>query len=393
MKLNEEKINEQYGEYLIVNRRLFHQEPELSLKEYKTSEKIRKELDKYGIKWRVCGHETGTLAVIEGKKPGRTILLRGDIDALPITEIPDTSFKSMHDGVMHACGHDCHISMLLTAARIINDRKDELCGKVVLAFQYAEELAKGARGMVADQALSDVDGAFAIHVWSDVESKKIACSSGPMMASTNVFKIKVKGKGGHGSAPNECVDALQIGCRIAGNLQHITSEEVSPFVPTVVTVGHIESGTVFNAIADNAFLEGSLRCYDNKVRAKIIERIKTIALSTAQAFGATAEFEDVSGMQTPVVINDSDMVKIINNAAKKDFGEDSLAPEIRVMGSEDFAYFMEKVPGALAFLGVRNEDCNAVWPQHNPNYTVDENALIRGAILYAQTAFDHNEQA
>ena len=199
--MNVQEVAAQYGEYLIEKRRYFHQHPEVSTKEYHTSKAIKEALDEIGVSWRPCGLETGVLVTIQGAKPGKTILLRGDMDALTVQETTGAPYASKNEGIMHACGHDCHIAMLLTATRILHDMKEELCGTVKLAFQPAEEVALGAKSMVEQGALDGVDACFAIHVWTDVKSGMVSLEAGPRMASADEFHITVKGKGCHDAQP------------------------------------------------------------------------------------------------------------------------------------------------------------------------------------------------
>ena len=259
MKIQE--VASKYEKYQVEMRRYFHQYPEVSGKEYETSKKIKEELDKIGVPWVDCGLETGVLATIKGSKPGKTILLRADIDALSVQETTGAEYASKNEGVMHACGHDCHISMLLTAAHILNDMKDDLCGTVKLAFQPAEEAAIGAKAMIADGALKGVDAAFGIHIWSDVPAGHVSCSEGPRMASADLFKIDIKGKGCHGAAPHQGVDAAVVTASVINNLQAMASRQTAPVDPIVVTVGLVEAGTRWNVVAENAHMEGTTRCF------------------------------------------------------------------------------------------------------------------------------------
>ena len=375
-----------YNGYQVEMRRWFHQHPEESTKEFKTTERIRAELDRAGIAWRQCGLPTGTLARIEGKYPGRTILLRGDIDALSVQEETGLPFASEVPGLMHACGHDCHISMLLTAAMMVNDIKDQLNGTVVFAFQPAEELGCGAHSMVDDGALDGVDACFGMHVWSDYPAGTVASRKGPMMASGDQFKIHVKGKATHGAQPQLGADALLMGAAIAQNLQSIVSREIYPGETAVVTVGKFHAGTRFNVVAGTAELEGTTRTFSPAIRDSFAERITRIAQNTAQAMRGSAEVE--YNCLVPVTINDAHMVDVVNGAVTKIFGEKGPVESELQMGGEDFAYFQQKVPGAMVLLGVRNEACGAVWPQHHGCYTVDESVLVKGAALHVQTALD-----
>ena len=381
-----EALTQKYNDYLISLRRWFHAHPEVSEKEYETSKRIKEELDKLGISWRPCGLETGVLATIKGAKPGKTILLRGDIDGLTVQEETGYEFASCNPGVMHACGHDCHISMLLTAAAMLNDIKDELHGTVLLAFQPAEEVATGAKSMIEQGCLDGVDAAFGMHVWSDFEAGKISVRTGATMASGDRFDIDVIGKGGHGAAPHQCVDAAVISAAIVQNLQTGVSREINPVDTAVITVGTINAGTRWNVVAGSAHLSGTTRCFNRDVRAFFPKFIERVATQTARAMRGDAKVS-----YTPLVpptINDAALAEEVRGAAVKVFGKDCFADYPVTMGGEDFAYYQEKVPGVMILLGIRNEACDAVYAQHSGHYKVDESALIKGALLHIQVAYD-----
>ena len=386
--MNYEEVAKNYNEYQVTMRRYFHENPEISTKEYNTSKVVKDELTKMGVEWVPCGLETGVLATIKGAKPGKTILLRGDMDALSVTEESGVEYESRNKGVMHACGHDCHISMMLTAAKILNDHKDELCGTVKLAFQPAEEVAMGAKSMVENGAMDGVDGCFAIHVWSDVESGHISCDAGPRMAAAYQYAINVKGKGGHGAAPHQCVDAAVVTSAIVSDLQTIVSREIDPMDPAVVTVGVINVGERWNVVPEKGRIEGTMRCFSDYLWENLPKMVDRIAENAAKAFRAEVTTEYVR--LVPPTNNNPVMADVAKNAAKKIMGEDAPVALPATMGGEDFAFFMEKAPGAVALLGVRNEECGAIWPQHSSHYRVDENALVKGAMLYVQTAMDFN---
>ena len=330
---------------------------------------------------------TGTLATIKGARPGRTILLRGDIDGLEVTEKTGLEYASKNEGFMHACGHDCHISMLLTAGKILNDLRDRLSGTVVLCFQPAEEVGKGAAAMIADGALEGVDAAFGIHVWSDVPTGHVAVRTGPMMAAGDEFEIEVFGKAGHGAMPHCCSDATLMASAIALNLQTIVSRETDPIDTAVVTVGMLNSGTRFNVISGYAKLIGTTRCFKPEIRARFPEQLERIAKETARAMNGDAKL--TYNALIPPTFNDADMAERVRVAAKKLLGENALYDYPPSMGGEDFAYYQEKVPGAMCFLGVRNETCGAVYAQHHNCYQVDEAMLVKGALLHAQMAVDY----
>ena len=376
--------------YIIEQRRWFHQHPEVSEKEFESCKHIRAELDKMGVEWRPCGLETGTLATIHGAKPGKTILLRGDMDGLTVQEETGLEYASEVPGVMHACGHDCHMSMLLTAARILNEVKDDLCGTVRLAFQPAEEVATGARSMIAQGALDGVDACFAQHVWAEVEAGKISIEAGPRMAAADWFLIDIQGKGSHGAAPHQGIDAATASAAMVEAIQTIVSREVDPNQPAVMTVGVVNVGTRWNVVPEYSHIEGTARCFDPGVRQLLEDALRRIVKSVAETYRVDAKLE--WRYIVPPTVNDPAISALAANAAKKALGPDALTPYDKTNGGEDFAYYMEKVPGAVAFLGIRNEECGAVWVNHSGHFCVDESALIDGAKLYAQVAMDFNAQ-
>lgn len=384
-----EETAKKYEDYLAQMRYHFHAHPEVSEKEFETCRVIREELDKMGVEWRQCGLETGTLATIKGDKPGRTILIRGDIDALTVQEETGLPYASQNEGIMHACGHDCHISMMLTATQILNDMRSELCGTVKLAFQPAEEIAVGAKAMIADGALEGVEGCFAIHVWTDVPSGHVCCKAGPRMASADWFKLFITGKGGHGAAPHQCIDAAVASAAIVNNLQTIVSREINPTDPAVVTVGIMDVGTRYNIVAEKARLEGTSRCFSNELWENMPGRIEQIAKDTAKTLRCEARMENIR--LVPPTINDPMMAGFAEGASEKILGPGSSISLEPTMGGEDFAYFMQEVPGAVLLLGTGSEACGAVWPNHSGKFCVDESMLIKGAMIYAQVAMDFNE--
>ncbi|HAQ41169.1 MAG TPA: amidohydrolase, partial [Clostridiales bacterium] len=288
MKVKE--ISQKYKQYIIDMRREFHMHPEISMHEERTAARITEELTKMGIPCvSIAG--TGVIGIIKGGHEGKIIALRGDIDALSVTEKNDVPYKSQNKGIMHACGHDAHASMLLGAAAILNDMKDELNGTVKLLFQPGEEVAQGAKRMIEEGALNGVDEIFGMHVSGNIQAGKIAVGSGPRMASADMFKITVKGKGGHGSTPHLGVDALLAASAIVMNLQSIASREVSPMETVVVSVGKLVAGERFNVIPDEAVMEGTTRCFSYELRDRLPEMIKRIAKSTAETYRAEAELE------------------------------------------------------------------------------------------------------
>ena len=386
--MNIKDVAATYADYQVEMRRWFHHNPEVSEKECETAQKIREELDKMGIEWQHCGLETSTLATIKGTKPGKTILIRGDIDALTVTEETGLPFASKNDGIMHACGHDCHISMMLTAAHILNDMKEELSGTVKLVWQSSEEVATGAKAMIEDGALEGVDGCFAMHVWGGVDAGRVSCDAGPRMGAARMFEINVEGKSGHGAQPHGCIDAVVAGSAIVSNLQTIVSRNINPADPAVVTVGTFNAGSRWNVIAGTAKLTGTTRCFSYDVFDKLPGYVEQIAKDTAQAFGATAEVKDT--LLVPPTVNDARMAALARAVARDVISEDAPISVPATAGGEDFAYFMEKVPGCVLLLGIGDEASGATYGNHHSKFTVHEPTLIKGAEIYAKVAMDFN---
>ena len=381
---------DKFADYQVKQRRWFHQNPEVSTKEFETSTHIKAELDRMGIAWRNCGLQTGVVAKIQGRRPGKTILLRADMDALSVNEETGEIFSSRNPGVMHACGHDCHMSMLLTAAAMLNELKADFDGTVVLAFQPAEEMGVGAKSMIEEGVLDGVDAAFSMHVWSDLQAGTISVREGAAMASGDRFSIDVEGVGGHGAMPHVCTDAAVICSAIVQNLQTVVSREISPVETAVLTVGTIEGGTRWNVVSGSAKLTGTTRCFSNEVRAQFPVAMKRVVEDTARAMRgkATLTYEEL----VPPTINDVQLARAVRSSAQKVLGEDSLYDYPLTMGGEDFAYYQQKVPGVMALFGVGNPACDAVHAQHSGCYKVDENALINGAMTHVQVAYDFLNQ-
>lgn len=390
MIIDVDKMTDKYKDYSIKMRRHLHENPEVSMKEYNTSDLIKKELDSLNIPWVKCGGETGILATLNGKNPGKTIMLRADMDALTVTEETDLPFKSKNEGIMHACGHDAHTAALITAAHILNDYKDELSGTVKFAFQPGEEVALGAKAMMEDGCLDGVDAVWGMHIWSTLDEGKIDLAPGARMAGGSIWSMNVKGVGGHGSQPQNAIDAGVATCAIVQNLQTIVNRELDPSKMAVVTCGKIEAGTRFNVIPEYGRIEGTTRWYDKDIGEAIPKAIERIGSETAKAFRAEAETK--YDMLTPIVMNDEYVTKIAQQSIIKLFGKDALEDNLPpISGSEDYAYFQQKVPGAFAMFGVRNPECGAVYPQHSSHYTFNEDEIIKCALLHAQVASDFNE--
>ncbi len=381
------KLAEEYNDYIIERRRFYHSIPELSYEEVETTENLVSDLEKMGIEVTTFSDYNGLIGTIRGNKPGKTVMLRADIDALPIEEKTGLPFASTHPGKMHACGHDAHMSMLLGAAKILVENKDMINGEIKLLFQAAEESAQGARYYVEQGYLDGIDAVFGMHVWGTFDAPLISFDSGDRMASCDNFKINVKGVSTHGSSPHLGKDAIVAASSIVTNLQSYVSRINDPVNPLVITVGKFNGGSRFNILASNVDMEGTIRTYSRELRKSIEDDLREIIDNTARTYGceATLEFTYLPG---PIINEHEDINNIAQKAAVKLYGEDMLTSMPKLMGSEDFAFLMEKAPGFFGFLGCLNKEKGIVYSNHNEKFTVDEDILHRGTALYAQFAVD-----
>lgn len=384
---------EKNEQWIVEQRRFFHQCPELSEKEVNTTKEIGKRLEEMGLTPHYYDGYTGLTADIKGGKAGagtKTVALRADIDGLPVEEHTGLSFCSRNDGVMHACGHDCHISMLLGGVKMLMDHRDELQGTVRILFQPAEEVAMGAKYMIEHGALEGVDAIYGAHIWGGFEAPYLNFESGPRMASCDEFRIEVNGLSAHGSAPHAGVDALTTAVHIVSEAQEIVSRYNDPLNPLVVTFGTINGGQRFNIIPNKVVMTGTVRTLSAEMRKKTEELLRSIVEHVTAIHGATGTLK----MQylTGVVVNDDeDLNQIAEKAAVKLYGEGCLKHLEKMMGSEDFSFFMDEVPGVYGFLGSYDPEKGYTASNHNDCYTVDEELLKRGAAMYAQFAFDYLE--
>lgn len=374
-----------YSDELTELRRTLHRKPEVSWEEFETTQFICEYLDGLGIDYRRT-EPTGVIAEITGGKPGKTVALRGDMDALQVEELNiDLPYASTENGKMHACGHDAHTAMLLIAAKALNEIKEDLPGSVRLLFQPAEEVAEGARMMVEQGAMEDVDNVFGIHIWSQMPTHKVSCTPGPSFASADIFKVTFKGKGGHGAMPHDCIDAAIVASSFVMNVQSVVSRTIDAQQPAVVTIGKMTVGTRFNIIAENAVIEGTVRCFDPETRDYIEKQLQHYAENTAAIYGAKAEVEYTQG--SLAVINDKSSAQLVQKVASEAFGEDVLFNEKPTMGAEDFSFYLEKAPGSFALVGSGNPEKDTEWAHHHGKFNIDEDALSTGAELYAQYAW------
>ena len=385
--MNIAAMKEKHTEYIIELRRYFHQHPELSLEEFETTAFIAKELDKLNISYEKS-HPTGLIGKITGLKPGKTVALRSDIDALKITQKNNVTYQSKNVGKMHACGHDAHMAMLLGAAKILMDNIEEVEGTIYLIFQPAEEIGQGAKIMInTGDWYEEIDSIFGLHIWSGLETGKISLESGERMAAADRFVVNIKGKSGHGSMPHQTVDAVVVASATVMNLQTIVSREYAPLDPLVISVGSIHSGDAFNVISGEAILDGTVRYFKKSIGDSIIDSISKVIKSTASLYGASSKFEYFKYI--PPLYNDEGASRIAHHAAIEVLGEDNIVTMEKTTGGEDFAFYLEHKPGCFAFLGSKNIEKKTDAAHHNDHFDIDEDVLINGSLLDVQYALNY----
>ena len=384
------ELADTYHPYLVDLRPHLHMHPELSFHEVETSKRVQEELTKLGIPFQVVPGSSCVVGTIEGSKPGKTLALRADMDALSIQELSDPPYKSTVPGAMHACGHDGHTAALLGAAHILMDCRDQLQGTVKLFFESGEELGGSMDTLEKEGFLKGLDNCFGIHIWADVPVGKISCEPGARMAGTDLFTLKITGKGAHASTPNQGVDAIVAAASVIMNLQTIVSRELFPQDVGVITIGKLTAGQRFNSIADEAILEGNLRSFDPVIRDNYCNMINRVAENTAAAFRAKSDMiYYLKG--TPPLINTKEGADFGKSVAVKLLGEDCVADLPPLMAGEDFATFMEKVGGTFMFVGGGFPDRENA-PHHNGNFDIHEDSLWITAAIHAQYAIDYLRQ-
>lgn len=375
-------------------RRQLHKHPELGLDLPKSQAAVLHALEGLGLHTSTGKSCTSVTAVLNGDQPGPTVLLRGDMDALPLREDSGLAFSSEEDGTMHACGHDTHTAMLVSAARLLQSRKDALAGKVVFMFQPGEEGQHGARHMLDEGVLEaggrPVEQAFALHITSTAQSGVVMCRPGPMMASADAYTVTVTGKGGHGAMPDRAIDPVPAAAAMVGALQTMVTRRFSVFDPAVLTVGRITAGTTSNIIPETAELQGTVRTLSDRTRKTVLAEIPKVCEHIAAAHGCTSSFRFDTGGYPPVH-NDADVAPRVLDLATAVLGQkySSLMAE-PLMAAEDFSYVLQQVPGAIAFLGacppgVTPEEAA---PNHSNRVHFDESAFAHGVALYAAFALD-----
>jgi carboxypeptidase Ss1 len=382
-------VKEFEGEIIRIRRRI-HAYPELSYREFETARLVAQTLRTLHIpaKTRVGG--TGVVGLLKGAKKGNVVALRADMDALPVTENVNVPFKSTRPGVMHACGHDTHVAMLLGAAMLLSKHRDELQGQVKFLFQPAEEDGGrgGAKPMIEDGAMNNprVDYVFGLHISGTEPSNVFSLRPGPLMAAPDTFRMRIIGKGGHGSAPHEAVDPVFVSAQVVTALQGVTSRMIDQREPFVVSVCSIHSGTKHNIIPDEASLEGTIRTLNEKTRVQAKKYVKTVAESVSSAFKAKAEVEFQKDAY-PVTVNDPTVTKKVISILRRVRGTKTVECK-PIMGAEDFSRFLQKAPGAFYFLGTRNPKKGCINTNHSSGFKVDERVLKYGSLSLANLAYE-----
>lgn len=382
------RINELKNE-LIKLRRDFHRYPELGFKEFRTSKKIARYLIDLGLEVTILA-KTGVVGLLKGINEGPTLLIRSDMDALPLNEENNFPYKSDNPGVMHACGHDGHMAMLLIAAKVLTEKRKKIKGNIKFVFQPSEETGKGAKQMIREGVLENpkVDACMGLHLWSSIKSGEIGLKAGLVTATLNVFRILVKGKGGHTGFPETTIDPIITAADIINSVQLIQTREINPLRPTIIMFGKVHGGTKNNIIPDRVELEGTLRYLykeGNYGYEKPEDKLKRIVGKVCQLHNARFEIDVKKEMET--VINDIRMTELIRSTAKKILNPSKII-SYTCPASEDFSEFSNRIPSVFYFLGVKNKKKHTDYPQHNSHFNIDEEVLPLGVKMHVCSVFN-----
>ena len=372
--------------YTQKHRRDFHAHPEIGFQEVRTAGIVAEELKKLGIEVTTGMAKTGVVGIIEGRAPGPVLLIRFDMDALPITEETGVEYASQNPGVMHACGHDGHTAIGLTVAKILHKYQEHWVGTVKLVFQPAEEGLGGAKLMVEEGVLENPkpDYALSMHVWNDRPTGQIAATPGPMMAAAEVVKIKITGKGAHGASPHLGHDPILAAAQVVSAVQSIVARNVDPQEAAVVSITAINGGTAFNVIPPSVELKGTIRTFLPEVREEVHLRLREIVEGIAQSMDCQAEL--TIEFITPTVLNDPKLAKLVNKVREEVLPNSEDISGLKTMGSEDMAYMMTDIPGCYIFVGSKNEAMDLIYGHHHPQFNFDEQALVNGVALVSASA-------
>ncbi len=383
-----QSIDQLYPETVEMSRYL-HQHPELSFQESETAKYICAFYENLGIPYKANVGGNGVVATLKGGKPGKTVALRADFDALPIQEENDVPYKSKNDGVMHACGHDGHTAALLTLAKAAQQSQEDIPGTIVFLHQHAEELVPGgAKSMIEAGALDGVDAVFGTHLWATTPLGVMQTSKNVFMAGADNFQITIQGKGGHGAYPHQTKDAIVLGSQVVFELQQIISRRLDPLATAVITVGTFEAGDAFNIIADTAKLSGTVRYLDPAIQKQVKKEMENIIRGVCTGNEASYTFQYNAGY--PPLVNDEKEAQLVLQAAAKTDGIEKAEEVVPEMGGEDFAYYTMERPGAYFFTGAMKAD--HAYPHHHPKFDIDERALAIAAKTLIRAFFDYQER-
>ncbi len=375
----------EHKDLIVKTRRDLHLIPEPAYTEKKTAAYVAEYLDKEGLDLRTEIARYGVVGTMDTSKPGKTLLIRSDMDALPVSEETGLEFASTHAGAMHACGHDGHMAMVLGAATVLNKIKDNLKGTIKFLFQPAEEGPGGAKPMIEEGVMDNpsVDYAVGCHLWPAIAEGTIGVKAGPLMAAMDRFDLRIIGQGGHGAMPHLCVDALEIGTQVVSALQRIVSRQMNPLLPSVVTVGSFHAGTTFNVIPGEAEMCGTTRTFDRDIWVSWPQRLEKIIGGVCESMGASYELKYSQGY--PPLLNDAGMAEVVARCAQEVVGKENVVEPESTMGGEDMAFYLEKSKGCFFFLGVGREGCA---PIHNSKFDFNEDVMLLGIETYCRVAID-----
>lgn len=382
---NIKEMVHQHKDLIINTRRDLHRIPEPAYTEEKTSAYVAEYLNREGLASQTGIAKYGVVALMETGESGKTLMFRADMDALPITEETGLSFASTHEGAMHACGHDAHMAMVLGAATVLNKIKGGLKGTIKFLFQPAEEGPGGAKPMIDAGVMENpkVDYSVGCHVWSDIPQGTIGVRPGPIMAAMDRFDIEIKGKGGHGAMPHQCIDALEVGTQVINAIQRIVSRQMNPLNPTVVTVGSFHAGSAFNVIPEEAHMCGTTRTFDPEIWNQWEDRLERIVRGVCESMGAEYTLNFARGY--PVTINDESMAVLIRRCAEEVVGKERVVVPELTLGGEDMSFFLERSKGCYFCLGIASEGCASI---HNPKFDFDEDTLLLGVETHCRIALE-----
>lgn len=368
---------------MVAWRRDFHRHPEIAFQEHRTSAVVARALSELGLEVQTGVGRTGVVGILEGSADGPTVLVRCDMDALPILEENAAEYASQSAGVMHACGHDGHTAIGLAVAHLLVAQRSRIQGKLKFVFQPAEEIAEGAQAMIEDGVLNDPvpDIALGLHLWNSLPLGQVGVASGPTMAGADIFEIVIHGKGGHGASPHETRDPLLAATELVNALQSIVSRNVDPLDSAVISVTSFNAGTAYNIIPPEARLRGTIRTYTEEVHNLIAGRLRQLTHGIAEAMGCTAEMSITR--LTPPLYNDPGVTQVVSQAIAPYVEPKDLLPSVRTMGAEDMAVFLEHIPGCFLFVGSANAERQLNFPHHHPMFDFDEAALPLGAAMLA----------